>query len=169
MKKSIGLTLIKGMRFSSAVLALLVIFITITSESASAQVKEEWVARYNGPGNSRDSATALALDAAGNVYVTGTSFSGIYPFANFSTIKYDNSGNELWVARYRGDGLMMTTALALDAAGNVYVTGTFVVSTGQFDNIFDYFTIKLVQNGSDSWGGGGNGGNGGCFITAIIN
>ena len=38
---------------------------------AWAQVTEEWVAEYNGPGNSSDYALALTVDADMNVYVTG--------------------------------------------------------------------------------------------------
>ncbi|MGB5422521.1 MAG: hypothetical protein WBN03_10200, partial [Desulfobacterales bacterium] len=131
---------------------------------------ELWVARYNGPGNSNDQAAALVVDAAGNVYVTGknagekSDHSGYY--TDYATIKYDPDGNELWVARYSGPGNSnaKAAALAVDAAGNVYVTGG---SGG------DYVTIKLTQIGSD--GGEGDGGRGGgeggrgCFITAITN
>jgi hypothetical protein len=48
---------------------------------------EEWVARYNGPGNFEDSASGLVLDASGIVYVTGTSV-GLGTNTDYATIKY---------------------------------------------------------------------------------
>ncbi|MGI8924868.1 MAG: hypothetical protein ACR2HJ_12735 [Fimbriimonadales bacterium] len=87
------------------------------------QVTEAWAARYDGPGNLDDSGEALALDAAGNVYVTGSSESAENSTTEYATIKYDSNGNQLWVARYDGPGnsLDQATALAVDAAGNVYI------------------------------------------------
>ncbi len=107
-----------------------------------------WVARYNGPGNYHDDAYALAVDAAGNVYVTGYS-NGVGNNVDYATIKYGSSGNQLWVARYNGPGNGDDTAeaLAIDAAGNVYVTGQ---SYGAGTN-FDYATIKYDSNGNQLW------------------
>ena len=92
------------------------------------------MARYDG-----GSARALAVDAAGNVYVTGGS-DGSGTGRDYATLKYDSDGNELWVARYDGPGSAIDNAqaLALDAAGNVYVTGE---SWGSGTNL-DYATVK---------------------------
>jgi hypothetical protein len=46
-----------------------------------------WTNRYNGPGNSTDSASAVAVDRSGNVIVTGPSY-GTKGDVDFATIKY---------------------------------------------------------------------------------
>ncbi|MEI6945609.1 SBBP repeat-containing protein [Paraflavisolibacter sp. H34] len=127
--------------------------------NSSGSVK--WTKRYNGPGNGTDAATAVALDGSGNVYVTGTS-AGSGTADDIATIKYSSTGSQLWVQRYNGpaSGVDGATAIAVDAGGNVYVTGASEGSgTGG-----DYVTIKYDKNGAQLWvaryNGPGNGSDG---------
>ncbi|AEW00581.1 hypothetical protein A4D02_24960 [Niastella koreensis] len=110
---------------------------------------QEWVARYSGPGYF-DFATALALDDKGNVYVTGSSESDKEneEFVDFTTIKYDKKGNELWVKRFGRIGAQ-AKAIAIDKQGFVYVTGSLAVGAGEGDN--EYATVKYDANGNRQW------------------
>jgi len=118
-------------------------YATIKYNAAGAQ---KWEARYNGPGNSSDRATALAVDATGNVYVTGYSW-GSGTSSDYTTLKYNAAGELQWEARYNGLGLRFDHALAVDAAGNVYVTGSSLGS-GTSD---DYTTTKYNASGVEQW------------------
>jgi uncharacterized delta-60 repeat protein len=109
---------------------------------------QQWVQLYNGVGNDDDEATALALDAAGNIYVTGFSYSSISDY-DFVTVKYNNAGTQQWFVPYNGqsNNADKATAIALDAAGNVFVTGS------SFDSLTnnDFATVKYSNNGNLSW------------------
>lgn len=94
---------------------------------------EAWSKRYEG-GN-LDSAVALSVDAGSNVYVSGTSYnsSGV---GSYATVKYDENGNEAWVKAYSDGGNNSVSGIAVDAAGNLYITGT---------GNYDFLTIKYIH------------------------
>ncbi|UCE35938.1 MAG: SBBP repeat-containing protein [Thermoplasmata archaeon] len=117
-------------------------------EGVSAQLTEEWIARYNSPGNYSDRANDIAVDSSGNVYVTGGSFLPRGK-SDYITIKYDSSGNELWVRRYNGLGNEDDYAfdLVLDSYENVIVTGRSHNGTTDYD----YTTIKYDPLGNQLW------------------
>ena len=127
---------------------MLLVFLSFFNSFISAQVTEQWVARYNGPEDIFDGGHALTVDAFGNVFVTGQSVND-NTGSDFVTIKYDANGNELWVRRYnsiynRDDGGVF---IGIDVSGNVYVTGWSIVN----DNLGAFTTIRYDPMGNEVW------------------
>jgi uncharacterized delta-60 repeat protein len=120
-------------------------YTTIKYSSAGAPL---WTNRYNGPASDSDSLEAMALDSSGNVFVTGWSYNSSGN-ADYATIKYSNVGAPLWTNRYGGPGSGFdgATALAVDAGGNVFVTG---YSAGAGSS-YDYATIAYSSAGAPLW------------------
>jgi hypothetical protein len=102
-----------------------------------------WVRRYNGPKNDWDYAYDVTVDDSGNVYVTGATPGSLFPYTfNYATIKYDSSGNQLWVRHFDspGSGSDIPYAMVMDGSGNIYVTGTGG-------------TVKYDAEGNQLWAG----------------
>jgi uncharacterized delta-60 repeat protein len=121
-------------------------FAAIAASAAQAQVSESWSHRYNGPVN-LDIAYSVALDAGGNVFVTGES-QGVGTNVDFTVLKLSPSGALLWESRYHGgSGADRARALAVDSSGNAYLTGESLGSTSGFD----YATAKFSPSGELLW------------------
>jgi len=89
-----------------------------------------WEKYFNAPGNQDDTCTAMTLDGAGNVIVTGytTNIEGIGGNYDYYTAKYASAnGALLWERRYDGPGpgasRDQARHVATDTGGNVFVTG----------------------------------------------
>ncbi len=132
---------------------------------AKSQLYQQWLATYNGSSGSRDIAQAIAVDDSGNVYVTGHSSETGTSF-DCTTIKYNTTGTQQWIAKYNGIGndVDYGVAIAVDTPGNVYVTGyTFTAVSS-----YDYITIKYNSLGVRQWATSFNGnGNGNDQAKAI--
>lgn len=116
----------------------------------------------------------IDVDQNGNVYSTGV-FVGLTDFdpgaatynlnasgnADIYVSKLDANGNFVWAKQLGGSSSDMSYALALDASGNIYITGQFQ-GTADFDpgagtfyltssSYNDLFVCKLNSNGNFMW------------------
>ena len=123
-------------------------------------------------GSDYDTAYAIAVDDAGNAYVTGTTYSTVPSFpAQVGPDLTMSGSSDAFVAKIRADGTGLVYAgfiggtsseaglgIAVDAAGNAYVAGsthssetTFPVTVGPglvAGGLFDGFVAKLSADGT---------------------
>jgi hypothetical protein len=97
-----------------------------------------WV---KGSENISNYAINVIVDSSDNVYLSG---SFIYSMtfgvttitssgsADLFIVKYDSSGNEVWVMREGGAGYDASESIAIDASGNIFVTGWFTAPSITF-------------------------------------
>jgi hypothetical protein len=111
---------------------------------------------------------SVAADAMGNIYALGW-FTG--PSVTFGTInitstgsnniclvKYDASGNVVWVRKSVGAGTHFGYGVSLDPSGNANITGGFSGSTIAFGSTTltntgadDVFVVKYDASGNVTW------------------
>ena len=126
-----------------------VLLVVVCALPAVAQdVDTAWVRIYNGTGDNSDYAYAIAIDAIGNVCVTGQSWGGASGY-DYATVKYYPDGDTAWVRRYShgvGNGSDVAVAVAIDGDNRVCVTGSSWNGTNS-----DYVTIKYDSGGTQLW------------------
>jgi hypothetical protein len=128
---------------------LVAIFLLLPALTRAETAIQAWVQRYNGPGNGEDRASALAVDAANNVIVTGFAY-GSGSYSDYTTIKYSSAGVPLWTNYYNGPGNSFdeVRAVVVDGSNDVVVTGYSCAIAGKNH---DYATIKYSSAGVPLW------------------
>lgn len=116
-----------------------------------------WTSVYNGPDQMGDGGQDMTLDAAGNIYVTGTTsrWAG-GTITDGLTIKYGPGGNVLWMARIPGRSDMASNAnnptrVRVDAVGNVYVAGWDQVAAPPRDVMLLKYNSSGVLQWKRNW------------------
>ncbi len=140
-----------------------------------------FLAKYDGSGNVLwatlgggallDQGNDVVTDPSGNSYVVGAiQTNAPNPTAKFGSftlvgngdydwliVKYDTLGNVLWAKNYGSTAGDTARSVAMDAAGNVYVSGfysgTMTVQSVTLTSrgLFDIFLAKLDANGTLLW------------------
>ena len=122
----------------------------VTIKYAAADGHQQWERYYHGPSpyTAGDSGEDIAVDSAGNIYVTGRSGASDGN-KDYATIKYGPDGKSRWVARYNGPGNDddAAAAIAVDSSRQHVRDGHLAGSDGEHD----YAIIEYAPGGSQRW------------------
>ena len=127
--------------------------------------KHRWSNAFGG--TSQDHAYDVAVDANGNVYITGE-FSASISFGGSKltskgqrdvfVASFNSSGKHRWSKRFGGASVDSGGGVAVDSSGNTYVTGTYSSSTISFGGsnlpckgIYDAFVASFTSSGNHRW------------------
>jgi hypothetical protein len=112
-------------------------------EISASAVSLEHYATFGG--TNYDDGFAITTDGTYLYVVGATKETGDY---DVILIKCDPSGNQLWNKTWGGPGVETPSAVALDSAGNIYITG-MTMSYGV--GIYDMFILKYTSGGVRDW------------------
>jgi uncharacterized repeat protein (TIGR01451 family) len=139
------------------------VFVTKLNSSGTGLVYSTFVG-----GTLQDAGRGIAIDGAGNAYVTGSSSSTDFPFTvnHFTSgqhafaLKLGSTGNLVYATALAGNGADNGAAIATDASGSAYVAGStsstnFPVTSGSYQTTpaggVDTFVAKLSSTGQISY------------------
>lgn len=132
------------MKLHPSYLAKLTLFGSLLTCAAAAQAY--WPNFLNGPTNNNDAAIAIDVSPNGDVMVAGNT-NGNGTGTDILLVDYDRYGNQKWIATYGSANLNdSTVAGAMDADGNVYVTGITTQNGTE-----DWVTLKYSSAGALLW------------------
>jgi hypothetical protein len=139
----------------------------VVAKYAGANGAHQWSKRFGGV--YEDTAAAVAVDAANNVYLTGyfrgtVSFGGAVlsvPYTSDLDVflaKLTPAGAHVWSKNFTNTGNERGYGIAVDGAGNVAIAGSFsnTVNLGganltSLNALTDIFVARFTTNGAHSW------------------
>ena len=109
-----------------------------------------WTNLVSAPAYQGGSVPVVAVDLAGNVFLTGGSPSANGEIADFTTLKLSAAGVPLWTNRFFeiNSNNAAPGGTAVDNAGNLYFAGP---ASGPGGTNIDYVTIKYAAAGEAIW------------------
>jgi hypothetical protein len=140
------------MKTSSISSSIVIVCYLLSAFYCFAQPQQAWVQRYNGGfTNKTNTPLAMKLDAAGNIYVAGSS-QNASNFFDYVVLKYSPNGTLQWAARYSptNGGTSPPNGFALDQNGNTYLTGG-ITGQDRFYVMGNGATVKFDTNGQVAW------------------
>jgi hypothetical protein len=122
-----------------------------------------WAVRAGGGGV--DVPYGMTTDASGNIYIAGSTTSGLFKIGSMQfggkgsedmfVAKLNSSGSFTWASTAKGTSIDHATGVAVDANGNIFVTGYFNSTSISFGTTtlyeagdYDMFIAKYFSNGS---------------------
>ncbi len=128
----------------------ILLFLWITAfglKIQSQNLSQQWATSLSGSGDNSDKFNTLIADASGNVYAGGYTFRAGNG-KDFLLVKFNNTGDTLWIRTYdgTGNGNDEINALTFDNSGNIIATGSSKTLTGK-----DITTYKYGTNGDSLW------------------
>lgn len=105
-----------------------------------------WNKAFDGGAFQDDHGICIAVDASGNVYVCGSARQSDSTGNVYAAIKYNSAGTQQWARFTNVGGNTTPIDMKIDAAGNMYVTGSQL--------FFPYgkmITVKYNSSGTQQW------------------
>src|ERR1035437_1803196 len=148
---------------------LLLIFVLFNVFANADKPLVKWAKGFGG--NNDDLSQSLAVDASGNVFITGYFSSSSITFGSFTlnnpsgqphifVVKYDSIGNVKW-AKSTGDyDVGYALSISVDKSGNAFISGFFrstLITFGSFnlsnnnDGYGKLFLVKYDSFGNVIW------------------
>lgn len=137
---------VRQLRLSGPVLAIVFLAVSGLGFGQATQI-------FVHDGGHNDSASAVATDASGAIFVGGHSNTDDTP-VTFAVLKYNAAGNRQWLARVQGMGAYNgSTAndIAIDAEGNTYAVGYASQPLPFLQNDLGFLVASFDPNGVQRW------------------